>query len=302
MIHSWLYDANIVSRLAKLFYPCKAPILTSLQCPDYDPETIKSSNWNSKKILALKLIDKITAVLTNPYFVACSYSTKDSYQKHYGLRKEKAVVIYNSYDETRLKTCAEEIQKLREEIRLAQESFVFLSVGRLSPQKNHENLIKAFAKLLEQTDKRKLVLLIAGVGNLEENLKELTKGLGIEEKVLFLGRRSDIGALLEIADVFVFPSFFEGLPIALIEAMSKGVPCVVSRISVFEEIVEDGKSAIFVDPNSPEEIKEAMLKLYLDEKLRESLGREAFKVVTEKFGDNLIKEWIDLYSRIKCES
>ena len=125
----------------------------------------------------------------------------------------------------------------------------------------------------------------------------------INEKILFLGRRDDVGALLKLANVFVFPSFFEGLPVALVEAMFKSLPCIASRIEVFEEVISDGETGLLVDPASPDELKDAMIKLYKNADLRKSLGENAFRQAMAKFhADTTARQWEDFYQKVKAQS
>ncbi len=108
-----------------------------------------------------------------------------------------------------------------------EDNFVLVNLGRFSEQKNHAFLIDIFAELLK-TDKTAKLMLI-GAGELEENIKNKVKHLGIEESVMFLGLRKDTPALLMAADVFVMPSLYEGLPLAGIEAQCAGLPCVFTE-------------------------------------------------------------------------
>ncbi len=146
-------------------------------------------------------------------------------------------------------------------------------------------------------------MLLAGIDSLEKKLKKIIEDLQIKEKVFFLGRRNDIGALLELADVFVFPSFFEGLPVALVEAMFKSLPCIASRIEVFEEVITDGKTGLLIDPTSADKLKDAMIELYKNADLRKSLGENAFYSVKEKFNVAVTAEqWENFYWKVKSES
>lgn len=300
IIHSWLYDANVSARLATL--PGRAiPIVTSLQLADYEPEAARIGNWNPHKVRGLKFIDKITALLTNPYFVPCSQFVKNSYIRNYGITESRTQVIYNSADPTGLTASEDSSEELQRELNLPADSFIYLNVGRLDPQKNHKVMFKAFKEVLLEISNARLLL--AGVGGMETELKELTVTLGINASVLFLGRRSDVGALLELADVFVFPSFFEGLGVAMVEAMFKSLPCIASRIEVFEEVFSDRKNGLLIDPHSPVELKDAMILLYKDEPMRKSLGAEAFQTAVEKFeAAKTAKQWEELYTNISAGS
>lgn len=300
IIHSWLYDANISARLSGLLNG-KIPIVTSLQSCDYAPEARLAGNWNPHKVRALRMVDKFTARLTKPYFVPCSESVKNSYRLHYGIDEGKTQVIYNSIDLNLLMASEDDLKRLRRELALPGDAFIYLNVGRLDKPKNHKILLEAFQKVLLEIPNS--YLLIAGAGNLESKLKGQAKDYQINEKVLFLGRRNDIGALLEIADVFVFPSLLEGLPVALVEAMFKSLPCIVSRIEVFEEIITNGKTGLLINPASANELKDAMLKLYRDENLRKLLGENAFTEVEKTFHASITaRQWENFYQKIVSEN
>lgn len=115
--------------------------------------------------------------------------------------------------------------KKRTELGIKDE-FVVGHVGRLSYQKNHKFLIKIFNELLKSEPNSLLILV--GVGEKEEEIKKQVKELGIDSKVKFLGNRSDVNELYQAMDVFVMPSFFEGVPVVGIEAQFSDVPCVFS--------------------------------------------------------------------------
>lgn len=120
----------------------------------------------------------------------------------------------------------EEIRKSkRSELGLTDE-FVVGHVGRISYQKNHKFLIQIFHEL--QKKDNKAVLMLVGVGEKEAEVKRQIKKLGIEEKVRFLGNRSDVSELYQVMDVFVLPSRFEGIPVVGIEAQFADLPCLFS--------------------------------------------------------------------------
>lgn len=119
-----------------------------------------------------------------------------------------------------------EKEKKRQEFGVGPEKIVILSVGELIKRKNHETILKSLAKL-KNTD---IVYLICGHGELQNYLIDLAKQLGLQDQVQFLGYRSDIYEIYAMADLFVFPSYQEGLPRAMMEAMASGLPVVCSDI------------------------------------------------------------------------
>jgi glycosyltransferase involved in cell wall biosynthesis len=143
---------------------------------------------------------------------------------------------------------------------------VLLHVGRLSHQKNHANLLHALAKIPEVT------LCCVGDGELKENLHALSQSLGLQGRVLWLGERpaQEVSELLYAADLFVFPSLWEGFGLAPIEACAAGLPLVAADIPTFREIMklDDGSYApIFVDPQSPDAIAQGIKEALIPENL-----------------------------------
>lgn len=131
---------------------------------------------------------------------------------------------------------------VRDSLGIAQDANVVITVGEHIPRKNHETVLRTVAKLPN------VWLLLGGVGELMEPLRELAGALGIAERTLFLGFRKDVPALLAAADVFMFPSLQEGLPVSLMEAMAAGLPCAVSRVRGNADLIQDGKGGMLREP------------------------------------------------------
>lgn len=163
-----------------------------------------------------------------------------------------------------------ERQGVRESLGIGEEEFFLLSVGELTPNKNHESVIRAM-KLLEDAPIR---YCIAGRGERMEELKALVRELGLEGKVQLLGYRNDVPKLYAGADAFVFPSFREGLSVALMEAMSAGLPCIVTPIRGNTDLIEDNVQGIHAG-FTPEELAAGIRRVYEDCSLRTRLGRGA---------------------------
>lgn len=147
-----------------------------------------------------------------------------------------------------------DIEKKKASLDLPKNSTVFLSVGELEKRKNHKTTIRAFSK----ANIENAYLLICGVGSQEKELKKQIKALGMEQRILLLGYRYDVGELLETADYFVFTTFQEGLSVALMEAMSVGAKCVISKIRGNVDLVKDG-DGITCDPKDVESCTKALL-------------------------------------------
>lgn len=296
LIHSWMFDGSFAARLAQIKIG-RIPMITSIQNVDYEEATIKGSNLSPLKIKILNLIDKYSGLMTKPVFVPCSEFVSKSAVRHLKIPEERTRVIYNAVNTDALMCSPDAVDKLRREFNLPDNALIFLNVGRLDPQKAQAVLLRAFARLRQKAESARL--LIAGGGALENYLRDLAAELGIKEAVLFLGKRTDIGALYELADVFVFPSLFEGFSLALVEAMSKGKACIVSSIEPNREAVKDEENGLLVAPNNVDELFTAMHRLYCDSQLRRVLGESALTTVNRKFHNHIIvQQWEQLYGEI----
>ena len=128
----------------------------------------------------------------------------------------------------------EEICQKKEELGIPSEKLLLLSSGELIPRKNHETILRALAQLKDMTQ---IHYLLCGHGKLEKELHQLAKELGISHMVTFAGYREDMLEILQTADIFLFPSYQEGLPMALLEAMASGLPVICSDIRGSQDLM-----------------------------------------------------------------
>ena len=178
--------------------------------------------------------------------------------------------------------------------------FWFGTAGRLSPVKDHETLIKAFALVVKKVPDS--VLLIAGKGELEKQLFQHVKSLNLQNKVYFLGFRSDIPQILQTLDCFVFPSLREGLPLALLEAMASKLPVIASNVGGVPEVVDEKPLGQLVPPKDVESLAAAMLTMtQLTPLQRELMGENSRRRTLEQFtSDRMIRDYERLYT--ECEN
>ncbi|WP_395293270.1 glycosyltransferase [Kitasatospora hibisci] len=161
----------------------------------------------------------------------------------------------------------------RTELGLPQDAFVVGTVGNLTPKKDQATLLAAHAELRRHHPGTRLVLI--GSGPLEGQLRDRAAELGLADSVLFAGSRSDVPALLAGLDVFTLSSRQEGLPVALMEAMTTGLPSVVTRVGGMPEVLDDGEQGLLVPPGDPAALAAALGRLAADPPLRSLLGAAA---------------------------
>ena len=171
------------------------------------------------------------------------------------LRAKKTVYIPGvGIDTARFRGNEEKGAALRRELGIPENAEVLLSVGDLNKNKNHRAVLEALAGMEE----RNQYYVVCGRGLLKESLEAFTRKKGLAGRVWFMGYRSDVADFYAMADVFVFPSFREGLSVSVMEAMASGKPIICSRIRGNTDMVEDGVNGFLIDPASPESISRAL--------------------------------------------
>lgn len=164
--------------------------------------------------------------------------------------------------------------ELRSELNVEDDDFLLLSVAELSRNKNQAMILDALALL----NNPHIRFVSAGRGDCIAELLKQRKQLGLEKTVSFLGYRSDANELYGAADAFIFPSFREGLSLALMEAMASGLPSIVGAIRGNTDLISDGIEGIY-SPLTPQGLAESIQRLYDDPELRRSLSSAARKKV-----------------------
>ncbi len=198
--------------------------------------------------------------------IAVSQSSRESLVRH-GIRPESIMLLQNSIACGAAPGMGRD--NMRESLGIAEGEFIFLFIGRLVRQKGADILLDAFATIPDGT------LLIVGAGEEESELKRQASVLHLGRRVKFLGSRRDLANLFLIADVFVIPSRWEGIPMVLLAAMAAGKTIVASDIPGIAEVVSDGAQGILVAPEDSAGLAAAFIRLRRDPELRERLAMAA---------------------------
>lgn len=170
------------------------------------------------------------------------------------------------------------------ELGIPENSILLLSVGELNGNKNHETVIRAIAGI------ESVYYVIAGMGSLEEHLKSVIHEVGLNDRVKLLGYRNDIAELCCTADVFVFPSFREGLSVSVMEAMASGLPVVCSKIRGNTDLIDEKGGALF-DPHSIEECRSKINSLIsVDIKAAGEYNAEKVKSFSQETVSRMMRE------------
>lgn len=161
------------------------------------------------------------------------------------------------------------------ELGISEDSIMILSIGELNRNKNHETVLRAIASLPQ----KELHYVICGQGDQKQHLEQLAKELGLEGRLHLLGFREDAKEWLTQADIFAFPSFREGLPVSLMEAMAVGLPVVASRVRGNVDLIKEEKGGFLLQPNDVEGFAHGLQLLCVNRKLCKKMGAYNQKAV-----------------------
>lgn len=225
-----------------------------------------------------KFANRVLARLTDGV-VGCGDEIAGALQSQ-GVPAERILSIPNGIDLQRFQgACGEGV---REEFDLGKKSIVLGMVGRLHMQKGHEVLFECLAAM-SAAQRRDLACLVIGVGELEQRLRARVEQLGLGDTVIFTGSRTDVPRLVAALDLFVMPSLWEGLPIALLEAMASGRAVLCSSVGSIPGVVHHGENGWLVEPGNAQELRDGLLALISDAGLRARLGARAREQVIVRF-------------------
>lgn len=226
--------------------------------------------------------------------------TVSEFQRRWALRvgigtPEQVVSIPNGVPTKRGRSTRSR-EEIRAELGMG-DAFMVLSTGRLAEQKGFEYLIRAAAHLRSDSMPAKIVL--AGDGPLKRELSKLVSALGLEEMVMLLGFRPDVGDLLAACDLVVLPSLWEGLSISLLEAMAAGKPVVTTTIGSNFEVTNDGETALLVPSKDSGSLAAAIRALANDGPRLEELGRRGREVQRERYTmRGMLDAYLNEYERL----
>ncbi|WP_448383634.1 glycosyltransferase [Desulfosoma sp.] len=236
------------------------------------------SAWDPRNLMRRLLLQRIYAQVTG--FVAVSDETADSLQKFVKKKNLQIATVINAV-ETQHRPKPEESERVRRELLLAPGEKVLLSVGRLTEQKGQIFALMAASLLVSRG--HPIRLLIVGEGELKGPLLEQVSQRGLQSRVCFLGTRPDVDVLMHLADIFVFPSLYEGTSLALLEAMAAGKAIVTTDIPPHRKILRHGHSAMLVPPGDAQALCEAIETLLHHPELMVSLGAEAQRLAFDRY-------------------
>lgn len=228
-----------------------------------------------------KMVKKISSNVFKK-IVAVSPSVKEHMIMEEGMAKDRITIIYNGIDLARFKS---------KEKQVFSSPPILINVSRFETQKAHEYLIRAFKKI----ENRQWILWLVGEGSLKPEIEQMVKDMGLSDKVKFMGLRHDVPNVLAQADIFVFPSLWEGLGIAALEAGAVGLPIVATKVEGIKDLFQDNKNALLVEAKDEGALAEAISWMLEHPDKAMFLGRQAQNLVKENYG---IKTMVEKYEKM----
>ena len=213
--------------------------------------------------------------------VTVSRDLADYLAREYGIERDRITIIPNGIDVSRFADAVDS-SRVREELGIGPEKRIIGTIGRLTEQKGTEYLIRAFAGLAR--DIPDLALVVVGDGELRPGLERLASELGAGSSVVFAGIREEIPEFVNLFDLFVLPSLWEGQPLTLLEAMAAGKPVIAADVGGNVEILRGGDLGVLVPPRNVGVLVDAMRRLLADRSLAQDLGRRSRAHAASEFG------------------
>jgi len=281
LIHTAIFEADVAARLGAVW--SDVPVLTSLVNTTYEPVRLTDPAIHEHKLRAAKAVDGWTARHLTTHFHAITNAVKQAAVRDLRIDPDAVTVIERGRDPDRLgRPSADRRRRARTALGLEEGAPVIATVGRQEFQKGQWHLLASMPRVL-QAHPGTRVLLAGRSGNASVRLDEVMRTAGLDGHARLLGHRDDVPEILASSDLFVFPSLYEGLGGALIEAMALGLPIVASDLPAIREVVEPGRNAILVPPGSPADLAAAIGTLIDDEPRRRAMGERGRRIFEERF-------------------
>ena len=281
ILQSFLFYDNTLATLTGLFSP-KTTVITGVRAVPNNPSIPRT------------LVRHITPRLTD-HIVSNSQAGAEFIIEH-GAKQDDVSVVHNGRDLEAYRN-GKATPELYDSLEISPDSPVVGTVGRLIKRKGHYDLVDSWPQVLQ--DHPNAQLLIVGDGPERDDLELHAREIGVWDTVYLLGTRDDIPAVLDLMDVFAFPSHFEGLPGALLEAMAAGLPIVATPVDGNSELLDDEESGLFVPVQNTNALARTICQLLSGESLASSISNEAAQVATTDFSlEQMIQDFTTLYQSV----
>ena len=279
ILHTYLFHANLLGRIAGRI--AGIPII------------ISSISVSEKERRYHLWLDRMTSGLVDMETCVCE-AVREFTLKEAKIPSEKLISIPNGINLEKFDRQWDREGK-RAEFGIGNQTKVIGTACRLSKQKGLEFLLRTAPGILRNIPDS--VLIIVGDGELKSELRQLAAKLGIKDKVIFASFRKDVLEVMSIFDVFVLSSLWEGLPIAMLEAMALSKPIVATAVGGCRELVADGENGFLVKPSEMSQLSEAITTILTDSELAFRMAQNSRKKVEQYSTQKMVERTEKLYER-----
>ena len=295
IVHTHTAKAGVLGRCAAILngVPVKVHTFHGHVFHDYfSPHTTKMFIF----------IERLLANFTDRIVVVSERIKEDISTQFKIADKAKVSVIRLGLDLEKFRNNRQPKGMLRRELNIDEKVFLIGIVGRLTAVKNHKLLLEAIRILKEENPRCNARFLIVGDGEMRKDLEEYAAGLDIRDWIYFIGWRKDIAGVYADLDLVALTSLNEGTPLSLIEAMASKKPVVATSVGGVPDLVEHKKTGWLVSSGNAAQLKEAVITLLDDERLREDMGEAASRYVYERYSkERLVKDVEGLYKNLLAQ-
>ena len=255
------------------------------------------STWQLEKLdLARKVLNKMLFRKVDG-FIAISGQIKEYYLGKLKLDENKVHLITNGIDLNHFKKADGSYKKMG--LGFKREDKIIGMVANIRPEKNHKMLLSAFFKIAEEIKNVHLVLV--GLDCMDGEILRIIEKCEITDRIHFLGQREDVAEILNIFDIFCLTSFYEGLPVSLLEAMACEVPVVGSNVIGINEVIKDKENGFLFPIDDEEMLVNILESLLIDDELRRTIGRRGRVFVEENYNlERKIMDYDALFKHTRC--
>lgn len=299
--------------LKELRYICESRCIDVLHCHGYKedilvwlarirlPKVATNHLWKrtNLKLWIYSLLDAL-ALRSFQHIVAVSTQILQDMSK-LGLSASKMSLILNGIDLESIRSSQPDRKRLSSSLQIEEDTFLIASLSSLTPEKGIDVLINAIDRVRKLPGIQKLLfkVLVIGEGPERKRLETLIKDLGLEERVVLLGHRSDARDLLKVVDVFVLPSRNEGLPISLLEAMAAGCAVIATDVGEVKSVIVNPEQGTLIKPDDEEMIALAIADFLTSARKMAACKAHGYERVRSGFSAReMTRQYCEIYSNL----
>lgn len=269
ILHSHMFRSSLCA--CPIAWGCQVPVII---------ETLHGTEAWRKGWKAQFWVDRLINPIISSHVAVCASDAKFLASKKH-VAPNKITVIHNGVDLRRFCPSEDIRRTMRERLGCSEQDVVIIAIARFHAGKGHAVLFNALRFVVDRFANVQLICL--GEGEEEAESRRICNGLGLARHVRMQGYEPNVEHWLQAADINVLPSFYEGLPLTVLEAMAARVPTVASNVGGIPELVTDGVDGLLVPPGDATSLASALLRLARDKDLRRSMGVAAGSRVSESF-------------------